>query len=46
MKKTRWLSVLLALVLVFSLCSSAFAVEPASADNSGKLGDTLPGAKA
>ena len=42
MKKTRWLSVVLALVLVFSLCASAFAVdEQASADSAGRLLDSL-----
>ena len=41
MKKTRWLSVVLALVLVFSLCTSAFATEKKTADNGNRLQDTL-----
>ncbi len=42
MKKTRWLSVVLALVLVFSLCSSAFAAGPKAADGEKQPFSKLP----
>ncbi len=44
MKKTRWLSVILALVLVFSLGTSAFAAAPA-ADSGNRQFSNLPGVK-
>ena len=44
MKKTRWLSVILALVLVFSLGTSAFAAAPA-ADSGSRQFSNLPGVK-
>ena len=44
MKKTRWLSVVLALVLVFSLGTSAFAAAPAE-DSANRQFSNLPAAK-
>jgi microcystin-dependent protein len=41
MKKTRWLSVVLALVLVFSLCTSAFAVDAADSAEPAEPGTRL-----
>lgn len=41
MKKSRWLSVLLVVVLVFSLCSSAFAVSGEDTDTTERLYDNL-----
>ncbi len=42
MRKTRWLSVLLVLVLVFSLCTSAFAADPEPTDSGAPLRSSLP----
>ena len=41
MKKTRWLSVLLVLVLLFSLCASAFAADPQQEETGKRLRSDL-----
>ncbi len=46
MKQHRWFSMVLALIMVFSLCSSAFAVDPKQAAEGNRLFSSLENPKA